>query len=61
MTETTVPPEPETNAGAPLLPGFAYRNGRIVYEDQNDPEKPPLVVCGPLRAMARTHDGAGHD
>ncbi|MDW8399103.1 MAG: DUF927 domain-containing protein [Acetobacteraceae bacterium] len=53
---------PATADEAPPLPyGFAYRKKSIVWQDMSDPEKPPLVVCGALRALARTHDGRGHD
>ena len=49
----------ETTAELPY--GFVYRAKSIVWIDHADPEKPPLTVCGALRAIARTHDGRGHD
>ncbi len=53
---------PAARQTTPELPyGFAYRGNSIVWLDVADPEKQPLTVCGALRAIARTHDGRGHD
>ena len=44
--------------GAPLPPGFTLRRDGLFWQP-DDPEKPPVHVCGRLLAEARTHDGNG--
>ena len=49
---------PTAADSAPLPPGFTLRRDGLFWQP-DDPEKPPVHVCGRLLAEARTHDGNG--
>ena len=46
------------NDAMALPPGFSLRSDGLFWQP-DDPEKPPIHICGRLIAEARTHDGAG--
>ena len=46
------------NDAVALPPGFSLRREGLLWQS-DDPEKPPIHICGRLIAEARTHDGNG--
>lgn len=49
----------EPKADAPAIPPGFYMTAAGVFRRADDPEKPELHVCGPLRVEAATNDGRG--
>ena len=52
--------EREARAATALPPGFRLTPEGLFYAPPDDDDAAPLHVCGPLRIVAATNDGAGH-